>query len=245
MKAMVFAAGLGTRLRPFTNNQPKALVEIDGQALLAIVLRRLKHQGITEVVVNVHHYADQVIRFLEEADYFGLHLHISDERELLLETGGGLAKAAAHFQDGPFLVHNVDIMSDIDLQALRQAHQHAGALATLAVRQRESSRYLRFTEEGLLAGWRHARTGEVKVAREAADLQDLAFSGISIFDPRIFDFFPSDKQVFSIIEVLLAAARTEKVMGYRHDDTAWLDVGKPEAMAPAAALLQSLPLGAE
>ena len=242
MKAMVFAAGLGTRLRPFTNNRPKALVEIDGQALLAIVLRRLKHQGVKEVVVNVHHYAKQVIRFLEEADYFDLDIHISDERDLLLETGGGLAKAAAHFQDGPFLVHNVDILSDIDLQALLHAHQTKGALATLAVRQRESSRYLRFTEEGLLAGWRHARTGEIKVAREATTLYDLAFSGISIFDPRIFDFFPLDKQVFSTIEVLLQAAQTERILGYRHDSTAWLDVGKPEAMTPAAQLLQSLPL---
>ena len=151
MKAMIFAAGLGTRLRPLTENKPKALVEVGGKSLLEITIRRLKYFGVREVVVNIHHFGELIIDFLEQHSYFGIHITISDERGLLLDTGGGLQKAAPHFQDAPFLVHNVDILSDIGLRGLYQAHLASGALATLAVRDRQSSRHLLFDDAGRLA----------------------------------------------------------------------------------------------
>ena len=242
MKAMVFAAGLGSRLRPYTNDRPKALVEVEGMSLLEIVLRRLKFHGFREVVVNVHHYADQVIEFLESKADLGLQIQISDERELLLETGGGLQKAADCLSDGPFLVHNVDILADLPLDELFQQHVTSGVMATLAVTERSTSRYFQFSPEGQLVGWRNARTGEVKTSREEARPQDRAFSGIYVLDPAIFKYFPTDKQVFSTVEVLLAAAHKEKVLAYPHDASHWLDVGKPESLAMAPAMLAKLPL---
>ncbi len=242
MKAMVFAAGLGSRLRPYTNDRPKALVEVAGIPLLEIVLRRLKYFGITEVVINVHHYAEMVTAFLQEKENFGLNIHISDERGLLLETGGGLRKAAQWLAGAPFLVHNVDIMADLPLDQLLDQHQQSKAIATLAVSERTTSRYLRFSENGQLVGWRNAKTGEEKVSRSEKEARDLAFSGIYILDPRIFRFFPPGKQVFSTIEVLLEAARTETIRAYLHDTANWLDVGKPAALEVAPALLAKLSL---
>lgn len=238
MKAMLFAAGLGTRLRPYTNDRPKALVEVAGKSLLEINLRRLRAQGASEVVVNVHHHAAQVVRFLQSKDDWGLHVHISDESDLLLDTGGGLLRARPWLDGAPFLVHNVDILSDLDLAELYQAHLHSGRIATLALRARGSSRYLRFDEQGRLVGWRHARTGAEKwCLGPVPDAQDLAFSGISVLSPAIFDYFPEGRPVFSLIDVLLRAGASATVGAYRHDGGAWLDVGRPEALAPAADLV--------
>ena len=241
MKAMIFAAGLGTRLRPLTENKPKALVEVGGKSLLEITIRRLKYFGVREVVVNIHHFGELVIDFLEQHSYFGIHITISDERGLLLDTGGGLQKAAPHFQDAPFLVHNVDILSDIGLRGLYQAHLASGALATLAVRDRQSSRHLLFDDAGRLAGWRHNRTGEERISRRAEYYHPLAFSGIYVLSPRIFEFMPPGP-VFSIIDVFLEAAKRASLMAYRHDNSLWLDVGKIAALEEAAALIKDIPL---
>ena len=231
MKAMIFAAGLGTRLRPLTNDKPKALVKLKGIPLLERVILKVSKAGFREIVVNVHHYAEDVVRFLAEKDHFGLKIHISDESDLLLETGGGLKKAASFFDDGkPFLVHNTDIISDIDLKKMYDFHCNTNALATLAVRQRKTSRYLMFNEKDELAGWVNTKTGQRKISRTGASRVILkAFSGIHVIDPALFSFFP-DEKVFSIIDVYLKAAKTNSILAYAHDDGQWLDVGKPEQL---------------
>ena len=238
---MIFAAGLGTRLRPLTLNKPKALVEVGGHALLELAIRRLKAAGIRQFVVNIHHFADQIEAFLHEHQNFGCEIALSDERERLLDTGGGLWKARRHF-DADFLVYNVDVLSDIDLIALQQHHRKTKALATLAVRDRPSSRHLLFSREGRLVGWRHDRTGEERRCRPESAAATLAFSGIHIINPALFDFMPDGPAVFSIIDTYLTAGRTERIMGYRHDQDHWLDVGKLPALRQAEDLLPLLPM---
>ncbi|MEQ8703769.1 MAG: nucleotidyltransferase family protein [Phaeodactylibacter sp.] len=239
MKAMVFAAGLGTRLRPLTHDRPKALVEVGGYTLLELAIRRLRAFGYDEIVVNVHHFADQIEDLLQKNNNFGATVHISDERLQLLDTGGGLKQAAQWLKGGAsFLVHNVDVLTNLDLHALRRAHEASGALATLAVRERQTSRYLLFDEAGLLSGWENTKTGEKKISRAVPSATPLAFSGIQYIHPRLFDYMP-EQEVFSIIGVYLDAARTAKVAGFRHDDTDWLDVGKPDALEPAAKLAKA------
>ena len=238
---MIFAAGLGTRLRPLTDDRPKALVEVGGMPLLEIAIRRLKYYGIQQLAINVHHFAEQVAAFLKSREYFGIDIHISDERGLLLDTGGGLQKLAPFFRESPFLVHNVDILSDVNLNGLYQAHLSSGALATLAVRQRESSRHLLFDEQGMLAGWRHNRTGEERISRQVPSYQPLAFSGIYMLSPDIFQFMPPGP-VFSIIDVFLEAAKEERLEAFRHDESLWLDVGKPDALQSAEQLINNIPL---
>lgn len=240
MKAMIFAAGLGTRLRPLTNDRPKALVEVGGKTLLQIVIEKLKASGVEELVVNVHHFADKVENFLRSHDDFGLKIHISDERELLLDTGGGLKKAQRYLDgDAPFLVYNTDILSDIDIQKMYKNSLENDAIATLAVRQRETSRYLLFQEKtNKLVGWKNKKTGEVKESRAITDAVSLAFSGISVLRPEIFKYMP-DEKVFSIIPILLEAAKQENITAYQHDEDFWLDVGKISALAEAEAYLKN------
>ena len=184
MKAMVFAAGLGTRLRPYTNDRPKALVEVQGKTLLEIVLRRLQSFGVQQVVVNVHHYADQVEKHLHDNENFGLTIRISDERDLLLDTGGGLLKAKRYFMDAPFLIHNVDILSDLDLHTLYQQHLYDPCLGTRDVRQRSTSRYLEFDQKGRLSGWVNKRTDERKISRKAKTVEEWAYRGMGGSTPR-------------------------------------------------------------
>ncbi|MGB1243187.1 MAG: nucleotidyltransferase family protein [Chitinophagales bacterium] len=244
MKAMIFAAGLGTRLRPLTNHKPKALVEVNGTPLLEIVIQRLKQQGFNNIVVNVHYFAKQIIRFLEAKNNFGIQISISDETDLLLETGGGLLKTRSFFEETknePFLVHNVDILSDIDLAALYQSHLQNNPLATLVVRNRKTSRYLLFDEANQMYGWKNVKTGEVRVMREiSASLppKALAFSGIHVISPTIFQYMPKEENAFSIIETYLQAAKTQKIMAYPSDNSNWLDVGKPESLAQAEELIK-------
>ena len=243
---MIFAAGLGTRLRPLTNDKPKALVEVNGTPLLEIVIQQLKQYGFKNVLVNVHYFAKQIIRFLEAKNHFGIHISISDETNLLLETGGGLAKAQSFFEEGeegqngsPFLVHNVDILSNINLAALYQTHLETNPLATLVVRNRKTSRYLLFDEANQMCGWQNVKTGEVRMMRTPPPSmypKALAFSGIHVISPSIFRYMPEEESVFSIIETYLQAAKTETIMAYPSDDSDWLDVGKPESLAQAAKL---------
>ncbi len=239
MKAMIFAAGLGTRLRPLTNDKPKALVKLNGVPLLERVIRKVSEAGFREIVVNVHHYAEDVIQFLAEKDHFGLKIHISDESDLLLETGGGLKKAIPFFADGkPFLMHNTDIISDIDLQKMYTYHCDSNALVTLAVRKRKTSRYLIFNEKDELTGWVNTKTGQRKISRMGASRVTIkAFSGVHVVDPALFSFFP-DEKVFSIVDVYLKAAKTSAIMAYAHDDGQWLDVGKPEQLKLAEGFVE-------
>ncbi|NBC07890.1 MAG: nucleotidyltransferase family protein, partial [Bacteroidetes bacterium] len=189
---------------------------------------------------NIHHFGQQLIDFLEKRQHFGIRITISDERGELLNTGGGLKKAAAFFDDEPFLLYNTDVLSNIDLHALRAAHLRKKALATLAVRQRETSRYLLFDERLQLCGWQNARSGEARLSRDKPGLVPLAFSGIHVLSPEVFRFMPEGQSVFSIIDVYLEAAKTELIYGYRHDDSFWLDVGKHPALTKAEQLLPQL-----
>lgn len=231
---MVFAAGLGTRLQNETADKPKALVDIAGKPLLFHAIVKLKEAGISEVVVNVHHFAEKVIDYIKATD-FGVIINISDERELLLETGGGLKKAAPFFTgDEPVLIYNVDILSNIDLSLLVADHLKSGALATLAVRKRETQRYFKFDAEKQLVGWINKKTGETKISRpEFFDTaEEMAFSGIHIVQPEIFGLMP-DIERFSITDFYLEIAKTHTIKGFYDTSDLWIDVGKPEQLEEA------------
>lgn len=237
MKAMVFAAGLGTRLGPLTNDRPKALVEIGGRTLLEITLARLRTFGVGEVIVNVHHFADMVVDYLKANRNFGLRVEISRE-EVLLDTGGGLKKASWFFlQDGspagePFIVHNVDVLSTIDLQRMLQFHTENHALATLAMKDRKTVRYLLFDQKQRLCGRR--RDADDELVRSAQQAQALAFSGIHVISPRLFGKM-TEEGVFPIVSTYLRlAGEGEKILAFRADEYYWRDLGKPENVAQAA-----------
>jgi mannose-1-phosphate guanylyltransferase len=239
MKAMVLAAGLGTRLRPLTADRPKALVEIEGRTLLEMTLSRLHGFGIREVIVNVHHFADMIVEYLNTNSNFGMRIEISRE-DVLLDTGGGLKKAAWFFLDDPaqrnqpFLLHNVDVLSTIDLEHLVQFHSEHRALATLAVQERKSARYLLFDGQLQLCGRRFEQDQTTEVARPFEKAQPLAFSGIHVISPRLFALM-TEEGAFSIIETYLRlAAHGEKLLAFRADDYYWRDLGTPESLKQAA-----------
>lgn len=238
---MIFAAGLGTRLKPITESCPKALVEVEGVPLLERVIARLKRYGYTEIIVNVHHFADQVIDFIESKKRFGITIEISDERDLLLDTGGGL-KAAGWFLRGkdPFLVHNVDILSNIDLDDFRTVHQHSNALVTLAVSQRKTSRVLLFNHNGMLSAWKNLKNDDTKWARLSQEpLRMCSFSGVHMVDPRFFDHVHEEGR-FPIIDTYLKLAADHEIHAYYHDADLWMDVGKHESLEAAADLLKKI-----
>jgi len=236
MKAMVLAAGLGTRLRPLTDRCPKGLVEINGKTLLEITLARLREFGVREAVVNVHHFADMMVEYLASKQNFGMRIEVSSE-DVLLDTGGGLKQAAWFFRDDgrdePFLVHNVDVISDIDLAAMVEFHRAQGALATLAVQKRRSARQLLFDEHGLLCGRRLDKEGRTELAREAEPLQALAFCGIHVISPRLLTMMTEDG-VFSIIKSYLRLAGTgQTIKAFRADGAYWRDLGTAESLQQA------------
>jgi NDP-sugar pyrophosphorylase family protein len=238
MKAMILAAGLGTRLRPLTDDRPKALVEVAGRTLLEITLSHLRAFGVREVIINVHHFADMIVDYLKKNDSFGIRVEISRE-EILLDTGGGLKKAAWFFLDSssadePFILHNVDVISTIDLERMVQFHREHQALATLAVQDRETSRYLLFDERRRLCGRRAGRDQAPELARPAWQAQAWAFSGIHVISPRLFAMI-SEGGVFSIISTYLRlAAMGEEIIAFRADEYYWRDLGRPENVAQAA-----------
>ncbi len=230
MKAMIFAAGLGTRLQPLTNDIPKALVKVDDKTLLQHNLERLISFGITEFVINVHHFADQVKAFFESHNNFNVNISVSDETNLLLDTGGGLKQAAAWLQgDEPVLLQNVDIVTDINFRKMLDFHQKTNAIATLAVQHRESSRYLLFNSDNRLCGWKNIRSGEEIITRPEEEYSSLAFSGIHMVSPEIFRYLPR-KNVFGIIEVYLQLSKTRNIAAYLHDDDYWFDVGTTQKL---------------
>jgi mannose-1-phosphate guanylyltransferase len=251
MKAMVLAAGLGTRLRPLTDDRPKALVEVAGRTLLEITLSRLRGFGIRDVIINVHHFAGLVQGYLKANQDFGLHIEISQE-DVLLDTGGGLKKAAWFFLENsdsagsrePFILHNVDVLSDIDLGRMTQLHIQQNALATLAVQDRQTSRYLLFDEGLQLCGRRSApdkkslpegnADQKTELARQVSQPKPLAFSGIHVISPRLLPMLSEDG-VFSIITPYLRlAGQGEKILGFRADEYYWRDLGRPENIVQAA-----------
>jgi mannose-1-phosphate guanylyltransferase len=239
MKAMVLAAGLGTRLRPLTADRPKALLEISGRTLLEMTLCRLRGFGIREVIVNVHHFAGMILEYLRAKDNFGMRIETSRE-DVLLDTGGGLKKAAWFFlddpveRDQPFLLHNVDILSTIDLERLVQFHIEHDALVTLAVQERTSSRYLLFNERLQLCGRRFEPDQTTEVARPFQKAQALAFSGIHVISPRLFAMM-TEEGAFCIIQAYLRlAAQREKLLAFRADDYYWRDLGTPDSLKQAA-----------
>jgi len=238
MKAMILAAGLGTRLRPLTDDRPKALVEVAGRTLLEITLSRLRTFDIREVIINVHHFADMVVEYLKANDNFGMRIEVSRE-EGLLDTGGGLKKAGHFFLDNPnrldepFILHNVDVISTIDLERMMRFHRERGALATLAVQERETSRYLLFDEELRLCGRRAGRDGTPELVLGCKKAKALAFSGVHVISPRFLPMMTEDG-VFSIIaSYLRLAAQGEKIIAFPADEYYWRDLGKAGNLAQA------------
>ncbi|MCL2414111.1 MAG: nucleotidyltransferase family protein [Bacteroidales bacterium] len=258
MKAFILAAGLGTRLRPFTEHVPKALVKINGKPLLQSLIERLKQNGYTDILVNVHHFADLVIDFLNANQDFGVNIQISDEREQLLDTGGAILNAQKFLEnDSYFLVHNVDILSDIDFSKMQEYHVKSNALATIAVRNRNSDRKFLFNENLCLKGWQNTKTSETRhcelqsseaiqdtidcfatLAMTAEQFTPLAFSGIHIISSEIFKHIKQQGK-FSIVETYLDLAKTFDICGFRHDESFWLDVGKPEQLEQAQDFFKS------
>jgi mannose-1-phosphate guanylyltransferase len=243
MKAMILAAGLGTRLKPLTDTRPKALVELSGRTLLEITLTRLRTFGITEAIINVHHFADQILAYLESHKNFGLRIEISRE-EVLLDTGGGLKKAAWFFQedpsrqDEPFLLHNVDVISTIDLARMLQFHTENQALATLAVQSRKTSRPLLFDSHNQLRGRRAGPDQEPQIVLHSTHLDPLAFSGIHAISTRLLTML-TEEGIFSIIPPYLRlAAQGQKILAFRADNYYWRDLGRPADLAQAALDLQ-------
>jgi NDP-sugar pyrophosphorylase family protein len=235
LRAMLFAAGLGTRLRPLTNDRPKALVEVGGIPLLDIQLRRLKRFGFEEVVVNVHHFADMMEDHLAAQDY-GLKVHVSDERELLLDTGGGLQRAARFFPgNDPVFICNVDVLSNLNPLTLMEVHRANGALATLALRDRSTDRYLVVDREMRICGWKNAKTGETKGV-VLGDALALAFSGQHVVSPELFGLM-GRTGVFSIIDVYLDLAGSGRILGWLDAGSVWMDVGKVAELEAAEGVL--------
>lgn len=234
MKAMLFAAGLGTRLKKETQEKPKALVEIGGKSLLQHAIEKLKNEGISEIVVNVHHFSGLMKSFLSEHN-FGLPINVSDETDELLETGGGLKKAAPQLEsEKPIILYNVDILCNLNIKNVIEYHTKNKALATLVVRDRETQRYFKFNREKRLVGWVNKKTGETKVSVpcDFGEATSMAFSGIHIINPEILKLLPDEKR-FSITDWYLNLAKEHLLQGYFDTSSLWMDVGKPEQLAEA------------
>ena len=236
MKAMIFAAGLGTRLKPFTDHMPKALVPVADKPMLEHVILKLISYGVDEIVINVHHFAQQIIDFLKAKDNFGIKIWISDETEELLETGGGIKKAAPFF-DEPFLVHNADILSNVDLKAMYEHHLTSGNDATLLVSSRKTVRYLLFDETNRLHGWVNKDTLQTKpegFVYQPEIQKEYAFGGIHIISPTLFNYMGDQwTGKFSIMDFYLQTCKEAQLGGYVKDDLQLIDIGKPEMLAKA------------
>jgi N-acetyl-alpha-D-muramate 1-phosphate uridylyltransferase len=230
-RAMIFAAGLGTRFKPWTDRHPKALALVNGKSLLQRNIEYLQQYGIRDLVVNVHHFADQIREALDTNAGWGSTITISDETEQVLETGGGLKKARPYLEGGPFLLMNADILTDLNLSDMIQDHYQHRPLATLAVTDRVTSRYFLFDEQQRLRGWRNVKTGEER----GMSGTPKAFSGIHIIDPSIFPLIHKEGK-FSIVDLYLELAVSKTIRGFDHSHTKLIDVGKPESVEVAERL---------
>ena len=238
---MLLAAGLGTRLKPFTDHHPKALAPVGDSTLLEINIRKLVKAGISDIVVNVHHFADQIIDVLREHNGFGAHIRVSDETAMVLETGGGVKKAVPLFDNADdVLVCNVDILSDVNITALYRYHRGLGASATLAVQHRETSRNLLFDTTANLKGWKHNATNEVRPSSlDTTQLVPYAFSGIQILNRKLYSNMPLNGK-FSLIDLYLHCMTDHLIKGFDHTGDVLLDVGKPEALEKAVKILNDI-----
>jgi len=240
MKAMIYAAGLGTRLHPITQNIPKALAPINGKPLLEILIQKLIKTGIQDIIINVHHFADQIIEFVKNNENFGINIKFSDETNELLDTGGGLKKASWFFDDGqPFILHNVDVLSDINLNDLLNSNINSNSLATVAVRKRKTSRYLLVNQENVLCGWENVSSGERIMSRPFDSYQQYGFSGVHLINPSIFNYMEEEGK-FSIINSYLKLAKRHKIAAFDHSDSIWLDLGKVENLKEAEKIIDKI-----
>ena len=236
MKAMIFAAGLGTRMGEITQTVPKALVEINGKSVLRLAVEKCTLYGFDDIVVNVHHFADLVEDEIRRLNKMGFRITVSDERELLLENGGGLYKARGFFDRQPFLLYNVDIISDLDLSALYVTHLANKGLATLAVRHRPGKRFYLIDNKGLIRGWRNVSTGEQILAGKVdTELTEIAFSSMHIMEPEIFNYM--QEGIYTFTTLYLELAEKHKIYTFKHDDGYWIDIGTPESLEQARKLL--------
>ena len=253
MQAMIFAAGLGTRLKPLTDTMPKALVRVGGEPLIKRVIENLARAGVDRIVVNVHHFAGQIIDYLNENNNFGLDIRISDETSGLLETGGGIKKAAPLFDpDAPILIHNVDILSNVDLKKFyiaasvreeRRVKSEEGVDAVLLVSWRKTKRYLLFDDDMRLVGWTNIETGEVRSPYPELNPKECrmyAFAGIHAISPRLLKMMDSFPDRFGIIDFYLKACATHNVIGYAKDDLKLMDIGKLDTLVQAEEFLASM-----
>ena len=245
MKAMIFAAGLGTRLKPLTDHMPKALVPVAGRPMLEHVILKLKAAGFNELVINIHHFGEQILDFLRANQNFGLTIHISDERDCLLDTGGGIRKAEPFFRGNePFLIHNVDILSDTDLKALYEYHRQSGNDATLLASRRKTIRYLLFDDEKRLCGWINKDTLQTKpegFAYNPEHHREYAFSGIHVISPSLFHYMDERwTGKFSIMDFYLQTCREARIGGRLPNTLRLIDIGKPKTLTQAEKFLASL-----
>ncbi len=236
MKAMIFAAGLGTRFKPWTDLHPKALALVNGKSLLQRNVEYLQQYGVTDVVVNVHHFADQIISAVKENNGWGSNIVISDETEEVLETGGGLLKAKDLLKNnGPFFTLNADFLTDLNLNKLLAYHQEKKGLISFGITSRKSSRNFLFDEDNRLCGWMNNTTGEKRISIDKPGLKPMAYSCVVIFEPTVFNLIPQ-KGKFSLVDTYLSLAANYPIYGYDHTGDKLVDVGKPESVAVAEAL---------
>jgi NDP-sugar pyrophosphorylase family protein len=236
MKAMIFAAGLGKRLGTITESIPKALVDIHGKTALQRAVEKCSSSGFDQIIINVHHFADMVEDEVIRLNKMGFNISVSDERESLLENGGGLYKARDFFDSNPFLLYNVDIVSDLDLKVLYNLHFEKKGLATLAVRHRQGKRFLLIDNNGQLRGWRNISTGEQILAGVSDEgLSEIAFSSMHIAEPEIFNYMSAGK--YSMIDLYLRLATDHKIYTLKHDEGYWIDIGTPESLEQVRNLL--------
>ena len=237
MKAMIFAAGKGTRLFPLTQYTPKALVKFNKIPLLERLIVHLKKNGVSQIVINVHYLSDLIIDFLAANNNFGIDIFISNETDQLLDTGGGLKKASRFFsRDEVFILHNVDVVSNIDLDTMIACHKKQNALVTMAVRRRESSRYLLFNKQNELSGWRNKKTNQEIITKPDEQLSEFAFSGIHVINSEIFNYIEQDGS-FSIIDTYLELSSTHKILAYNHTNDYWFDIGTVDKLKKAEQFL--------
>ncbi len=234
---MILAAGLGSRLKPFTDSFPKALAEVNGKTLLQRNIEYLSRYGIDEIIINVHHFSNKIIALLKNNNDFGSKITISDESGEVLETGGGLKKAGWFFKEDAesFVLMNVDVLTDLNLKAMIEKHKKLKPLATLAVTNRHTSRYFLFDEMDQLCGWKNEKSGEQKIRRDASRFIQKAFSGVHVISPKVFPLINMDGK-FSIVDLYLGLANTQAITAFDHNNSKFIDVGKPESIAKAEGL---------
>lgn len=231
---MILAAGLGTRLKPFTDQHPKALAPVNGKTILQRNIEYLASFDIKEVIINVHHFADQVIDLIKANNGFGSDITFSDETNEVLETGGGIKKAAWFFEkeESPFVIMNVDVLTDMNLNEMIFQHEKTDPLATLAVTCRQTSRYFLFDKQNHLCGWENVKTGEKKISRKSENYFQKAFSGIHVISPKIFSLIKMEGK-FSMVDVYLELSKSFDIAAFDHSDSKFIDVGKPESILKA------------